>query len=144
MSEITQQTPTNNQLFTGYDISKIFLFGNKYRTVNIANATGSAMVLVKGTVIGCVGITHAPYDTDTSNQLPVGILAEDRTIANGDSADVVICNDGKVAEEKIVFYDTDDTLATIVSNRSVRDMLISNTLGIELVTTNELTADDNV
>lgn len=144
MSEITQQTPTRNQLTSQYDISKIFLFDNKYRKVNIANATGSAMVLVAGTIIGCVGITHAPYDADTANQLPVGILADDITIANGSNADVDICYGGKVAEEKIVFSDTDDTLDTIVSNRSIRDMLISNTLGIELVTANELTADDNV
>lgn len=143
MSTITQSTPTRNQLSSAYDLSKIFLFDNKYRKVNIANATGSSMVLVAGTVIGCVGITHAPYDADTANQLPVGILAEDITIANGTNADVTICNGGKVAEEKVVFFDTDDTLAGIVSNRSIRDMLISNTLGIELVTTSELTSDDN-
>jgi len=144
MSEITQQTPTRNQLTSQYDISKIFLFDNKFRVVNIANATGSPMVLLAGHVIGCVGITHAPYDADTANQLPVGILAESITIANGSNANVTICNAGKIAEEKVLFYDTDDTLATIVSNRSIRDMLISNTMGIELVTTNELTADDNI
>lgn len=144
MSEITQSTPTRNQLFSAFDLSKIFIFDNKYRKVNLANATGSSMVLVAGTVIGCVGITHAPYDADTSNQLPVGILAEDITIANGTNADVTICNAGKIAEEKIVFSDTDDTLSTIVSNRSIRDMLISNTMGIELVTTSELTSADNV
>lgn len=141
---ITQSTPTRNQLFSAYDYSKIFLLDNKYRKVNLANATGSDMVLVAGTVIGCVGITHAPYDADTSNQLPVGILAEDITIANGTNADVTICNGGKVAEEKVVFFDTDDTLAGIVSNRSIRDMLISNTLGLELVTASELTSADNV
>lgn len=144
MSTITQSNNTRNSLTSVYDFSKIFLYDNKYRKVNIANATGSAMVLVAGTVIGCVGITHAPYDTDTANQLPVGILAEDITIANGSNADVNICYGGRVAENKVVFADTDDTLATIVSNRSVRDMLISNTLGIELVATSELTADDNV
>jgi hypothetical protein len=141
---ITQSTPTRNQLFSAYDYSKIFIFDNKYRKVNLANATGSDMVLVAGTVIGCVGITHAPYDADTSNQLPVGILAEDITIANGTNADVTICNGGKVAEEKVVFFDTDDTLAGIVSNRSIRDMLISNTLGLELVTADEITSADNV
>lgn len=140
---ITQSTPTRNQLFSAYDLSKIFLFDNKYRKVNIANATGSSLVLTAGMVIGCVGITHAIYKSGTSNQLPVGILAEDITIANGSNADVTICNSGKVAEEKVTLDGT-DTLATIVSNRSIRDMLISNTLGLELVTTSELTADDNV
>jgi hypothetical protein len=141
---ITQSTPTRNQLFSAYDVSKIFLFDNKYRKVNIANATGSPMVLVAGEVIGCVGITHAPYDADTSNQLPVGLMAEDITIATGTNADVTICNGGKVAEEKVSFSDAEDTLNTIVSNRSIRDMLISNTLGLELVTTDELTSADNV
>lgn len=144
MSTITQTNNTRNQLFSAFDLSKIFLFDNKYRKVNLANATGNPMVLVAGTVIGCVGITHAPFDADTSNQLPVGILAEDITIADGDNADVTICNGGKVAEEKIIFSDPDDTLNTILSNRSVRDLLISNTLGIELVTTSELTGTDNV
>lgn len=143
MASVTQTTPTRNQLSSAYDYSNIFLFDNKYRKVNIANATGSPMVLLAGHVIGCVGITHAPYDADTANQLPVGILAETITIETGTNADVTICNGGKVAEEKVLFYDTDDTLAGIVSNRSIRDMLISNTLGLELVTTSELTADDN-
>jgi hypothetical protein len=144
MSSVTTNLQTGNQLVNTYDFSKIFLFDNKYRKVNIANATGSSFVLVAGTVIGCVGITHAPYDADTANQLPVGILAEDITILTGTNADVTICNGGKVAEEKVVFFDTDDTLAGIVSNRSIRDMLISNTLGLELVTTDELTAQDNI
>lgn len=143
MSTITQSTPTRNQLTSSYDFSKIFLFDNKYRKVNIANATGSPLVLTAGMAIGCVGITHAVYKSGTSNQLPVGILAEDITIANGSNADVMICNGGKIAEEKVTLDGT-DTLATIVDNRSVRDMLISNTLGLELVTTSELTAADNV
>lgn len=144
MSTVTQTNQTRNQLTSSYDTSKIFLFDNKYRKVNIANATGSSFVLVAGTVIGAVGITHAPYDADTANQLPVGILAEDITILTATNADVTICNGGKVAEEKVVFFDTEDTLDTIVSNRSIRDMLISNTLGLELVTTDELTGTDNV
>jgi hypothetical protein len=138
---ITQSTPTRNQLFSAYDVSKIFLFDNKYRKVNIASTPG--LVLTAGMVIGVVGITHAVYKSGTSNMLPVGILAEDVTIPALSNLDVTICNGGKVAEEKVTLDGT-DTLATIVSNRSVRDMLISNTLGLELVTTDELTSADNV
>jgi hypothetical protein len=141
MAEITQQTPTNNQLFTQYDISKIFLFENRYRKVNIASTP--ELALTAGMIIGVVGVTHGVYKSGTSNMLPVGILAESVTIPAASNLTVTICNAGKIAEEKVTLDGT-DTLATIVSNRSIRDMLISNTMGIELVTTNELTADDNI
>jgi hypothetical protein len=143
MSSVTTNLQTRNQLTSTYDFSKIFLFDNKYRKVNIANASGSSLVLTAGMVIGAVGITHAVYKSGTSNQLPVGILAENITILNGTNADVTICNGGKVAQEKVTLDGT-NTLATIVSNRSIRDMIISNTLGLELVTTDEMTSGDNV
>jgi hypothetical protein len=141
MSSITQQTATRNQLFSEYDVSKIFIGDNKYRKVNIASTP--ELALTAGMVIGVVGITHGVYKSGTSNMLPVGVLAESVTVPAASNVDVTICNAGKIAEEKVTL-DGSDTLATIVSNRSIRDMLISNTIGIELVTTSELTASDNV
>lgn len=143
MSTITQQTPTNNQLFSAYDLSKLFIFDNKFRTVTIANSSGSDLVLTEGMLIGAVGATYQVYKSGTSNIQLIGVMAEAKTIANGSSADVTIGVSGKVAEEKLVF-DGSDTIATVVSNKTIRDRLASDTLGIYAVATDELTAADNV
>lgn len=140
---ITQQTPTRNQLFSAYDVSKIFIGDNKYRHVTIANASGSPLVLALGTLIGAVGTTYQVYKSGTSNIQLIGVLAEDVTIADGDSVSVTICTAGKIEESKLVF-DGSDTIETAVSNKTIRDRLASDTLGIELAAGTELTSDDNV
>lgn len=143
MSTVTQQTPTNNQLFSAYDNSKIFIFDNIFRQVTIANASGSSLVLTEGMAIGAVGAAYQVYKSGTSNIQLIGIMAEAKTIANGSSAVVTICVGGKVAEEKLDLDGT-DTLATVVSNKTIRDRFASDTLGIYFAATSELTADDNV
>lgn len=142
MSSITQGTPTRNQLTSQYDFSKTFLFDNKYKSVTIANSSGSDLALVVGTLIGVVSTTYQVYKSGTSNIQLVGICAEAITIADGDSATVNVCIGGKVASAKITLDGT-DTLDTVVSYKTIRDRLASDTLGIEVVTASELTADDN-
>lgn len=141
MSEITQGTPTRNQLFSEYDYSKIFLFDNKYRIVTIA-ASGSDLELKSGSLIGAVGATYQLYKSGTSNIQLIGVCAENITIGDGSSAEVSICIGGKIAENKLIFDGT-DTLETIVSNKTIRDRIASDTLGIDLAATDELTASDN-
>jgi hypothetical protein len=143
MSEITQQTPTRNQLFSAYDVSKIFLANTIYRAVTIANATGADLVLTVGMAIGAVGATYQVYKSGTSNIQLIGICAESLTIANGNSATVNIAIGGKVAENKLTLDGT-DTLATVVAYKTIRDRFASDTLGIYFAETAELTADDNV
>lgn len=140
---ITQQTPTRNQLFSSYDVSKIFIGDNKFRHVTIANASGNDLVLTAGMLIGAVGTTYQVYKSGTANIQLIGVLAEDITIANGDSKSVTICTAGKVEESKLTLDGT-DTLETAVSNKTIRDRLASDTLGIELAAATELTGDDNV
>lgn len=142
MSTISQRNATRNQSTFDYDISKLFLFDNKYRKVNIANAGGTDLELKAGMLIGAVGATYQVYKSGTANISVVGVLAEDVTIASGDSEDVDICISGRVDESKLVLDGT-DTLATIVSNRTIRDRLAGDTLGIELVGGSELTKTDN-
>ena len=142
MSEITQGTPTRNQLFSAYDYSKIFLFDNKYRKVTIPNATEADVDLAVGTLIGIVTSTYQVYKSGTSNISLVGVLAESVTIPANDSLDVDVCIGGKVAAEKLVFDGT-DTLDTVVAYKPIRDRLESDTMGIYVVETNELTAADN-
>jgi hypothetical protein len=142
MSDIASRNSNRNQITFDYDYTKLFLFDNKYRNVSIANATGAVLSLKAGTVIGAVGVTYGVYKSGTANQLPVGVLAENIDIANGDTVSVSICVSGRIAESQLVLDGT-DTLSTIVSNRSIRDRLASDTLGIELAGGDELTKIDN-
>lgn len=142
MSSITQSNQTRNQLFSAYDFSKTFLFDNKYRKVNIA-ASGADVVLAIGTLIGAVGATYQIYASGVGNIQLIGVCAEAITISDGTNADVQICTGGKVTEEKLIFDGLDD-LDTVVANKTIRDRIASDTLGIELAATDELTANDNV
>ncbi len=143
MSSVTTSNRTSNQVTNAYDFSKIFIFDNKFRKVTIANASGSDLALTAGMAIGVVGTTYQVYKSGTSNISFVGICAEDITISDGDSADVNICIGGKVNENKVTLDGT-DTLATVVSNRTIRDRIASESVDIYLVATDELSSDDNV
>lgn len=142
MSEISQSNNTRNQLFSAYDFSKIFLFNNIYRTVNIA-ASGADVVISAGQIIGSVAGVAEIYASATANIQLIGIATEDIVITDGTNADILICIGGKVAEEKIVL-DGSDTLATVVALKTIRERIEGDTVGIYLETTDELTADDNV
>lgn len=143
MSEITQSTPTRNQSFTSFDTSKIFIFDNKYRTVTVTNSAGTDLAVTEGMAIGAVGATYQEYKSGTSNIQLIGVAAEAVTVPANGTASVTICVSGKVAEEKIILNGT-DTLATVVSNKTIRDRFASDTLGIYFASANELTAADNV
>jgi hypothetical protein len=142
MSDVTSRNQSRNQVAFDYDYSKIFLWDNKYRKINIANASGSDLVLTAGMLIGAVGGTYQVYKSGTSNISVVGILAESVTIVNGTNADVDICVSGRVNSSKLVFDGT-DALTTVVSNRTIQDRLAADTLGIEVAVSDELTKTDN-
>jgi hypothetical protein len=142
---VTNVIQTRNQLGNDYDFSKLFLFENRYRKITIA-ASGDDLELTQGMLIGTIatsgnGAVMKSGSSDGS-QFPVGIMAEDITIADGDSEEVLICIGGHVNESKLVFDGTDD-LDTAVSSRTYRDRIASDTLGIFLVTADELSAADN-
>jgi len=142
MSSVTSRNQTRNQVTFDYDYSKIFLWNNQYRKVNIANASGSDLVLTAGMLIGAVGATYQVYKSGTSNISVVGVLAESVTIVNGTNADVDICIGGRV-NGALLTLDGTDTLDTIVSNRTIRDRIAGESLGIEVAASDELTKTDN-
>lgn len=143
MSEVTSSNQTRNQITNAYDFSKIFLFDNKYQTITLVNATGAAVEYLIGTLIGVVTSTYQKYASGTSHISMIGILAETVSVPANDSLDVQVCIGGKVAAEKILLQGS-DTLDTVVAYKSIRNRLASDTLGIELAATDELTAADNV
>jgi len=145
MSEVTTTVQSMSQLYNDYDFSKIFVFDNKYRTIDIA-ASGADVELEIGMLIGTIGATGlgaimASGSSDGS-ELPTGVCCETKTIADGDTASVYICIAGHVVEDKLIFDGTDD-LDTAVDSRTYRDRIASDTLGIYLVAATELTDYDN-
>jgi hypothetical protein len=145
MSEATVILQNGSQLHTDYDFSKIFVFENKYRTIAMT-ATGDDLALEIGMLIGTIaasgeGAIMASAAVDGS-AIPTGVCAETKTIAEDDTEDVLICIGGHVVEDKLIFDGTDD-LDTIVSLRTYRDRIASDTLGIYLVGETELSAVDN-
>lgn len=143
MSTITQSNATENQIFSAYDTSKIFLFDNKFREVTVTNSAGTDLAVVEGMAIGAVGATYQEYKSGTSNIQLIGVAAQAVTVPANGTATVVICTSGKIAEEKVVLNGS-DTLDTIVSNKTIRDRFASDTLGIYFAATDELTVADNV
>ena len=140
---VTTRNRTANQMTNDYDVSKIFVLDNIYRKVTIANAAGTDLVLTAGMAIGVVSTAYQVYKSGTSNISFVGILAEDVTVAaSGGSESVNICIAGKV-NESLVTLDGTDTLATVVAYRTIRDRIASESVGIILVATDELSAIDN-
>lgn len=146
MSSGTVVVDTENQLNINRDISIIFLGNNLYDIETYTNNSGGDLTLPAGTLMGRVSGTGvlkpvAAASVDGS-QYPIGILTETVTVLNTASAQVSIGVKGDVAEEKIVF-DGAETFSTVVDGRQLRDRIASDTQGINLVTTLDLTGFDN-
>jgi hypothetical protein len=80
--------------------------------------------------------------TDGS-QFPIGILADDYTVDYTESATLTFCKAGDVVQSKIIFSNGTDTVATVVSDRTLGDRIQGDSLGINLVGGDQLTAQDN-
>lgn len=145
MSTITQTEGTNNQASFNIDQSKIFIFGNRYEEVVFKNLTVPTIDVPAGTLLGRVAgenaVTICKSGATDGSQWPIGILATSINQIAGDATiDVNMCINGDVAEEKIIF-DGSDTMATVVSNRILRDWL--QLAGVKAVSGTELTGFDN-
>lgn len=137
---------TNNQLTMNTDVSKIFLRDNRYQKGNeLNNGSYSPLVLLAGTIMGRIGTTgflaplYAPGADGT--QFPVGILAKDVSLAVGETKEITIVDGGDVAEDKLLFFFSGQTLETVVSGSRVRDHIQRQ--GIKLITSIEMTQNDN-
>lgn len=146
MSSNDQVLNTGQQAITNYDVSKIFLWNNRYENGEFTNSLYDDVTLRAGRLMGRVASSgklkeHNSSATDGS-QFPIGILANDHLVEAGDTVTVSICIAGDVAEEKVILYGS-DTMATPISSREIRDRIASDTAGIVLRSTTELTGYDN-
>jgi len=147
MSKATEISKTSNTLHTDYDVSKIFVFSNRYESGVLLNASGAIKSFVPGTLMGrvtasgkLVPVASAAVD---GSQFPVGVLktaADDLAIAGEKTVNV--CISGDVVESKVIL-DGADTMDTIIDARPIKDRIAADTMGIKLVDSFELTGVDN-
>ena len=146
-------------LTTNFDTTKIFIGDNRYKTATYTNGTGSTVTLAKGTLLGRIFSTNkvTPHVSTATNgsEYPVGVLAEDYTVANGASVDVSFCYGGDINQGKLTLGGS-DTLATVITRTytdsgtdtvavpmgTIEDLIVSRT-HINLVASTENTGYDN-
>jgi hypothetical protein len=138
---------TSNQAQFDYDISKIFIWSNRYEEGTLNNASGGVLDYLPGTVLGRIAATGklVPCTSGATDgsQVPVGVLKTMVSqLADGADALVNICISGDVAEEKLIL-DGSDTLDTDYNGRILRDRLAGDTMGIKAIEGTDLTGFDN-
>lgn len=145
-----------NPLETDFDISKLFIGNNKFKTATYTNSTGSEVELVAGRIFGRIldGTNKVKPQASVNSskdgsEIPRFVLASSHTVANGASVTVTLCYAGDVAAEQLSFSDS-DTLATIVDEYAtspitdydkagtIEDLLVANS-HISVITATELT-----
>ncbi len=146
MSTATTVLQTANQLTTNYDYSKIFLGNNRTILATYVNSGEDPVELRPGRIMGRISASGnvlplASAASDGSN-LPIGVLMSSVDVDASESVEVTIAISGDIAEEKLLFSGS-DTLNTVISGRRLRDRIASDTMGIYLVKSTELTEYDN-
>lgn len=146
MSEVTVVLNNGQQAIVNYDTRKIFVRENRYASAQITNGGLVDLVITPGMVLGRIGATQKVAILKSAavdgSQFPVGVAAQDITLAPAASTELAFCIGGDVVEDKLIFDGSDD-LDTLVSLRSLRDRLAGDTLGIKVVPSTEMTAYDN-
>ncbi|KKN54304.1 hypothetical protein LCGC14_0593590 [marine sediment metagenome] len=147
MSKQIVNLNTGQQAIIHTDISKIFVWNNRYDTFAYNNDDYNDVTLQAGTVMGRISATGKikPLRSDNADgsQFPIGVLNQGRIVAAGETVNVSICVAGDVVKDKLVFAKAGDTLDTVVSGKRLRDRIGSDTVGIKLVGGTEHTKTDN-
>jgi len=148
MSDVTNRLNNGQQATTDYDLSKIFLWMNRYENDSYVQNSGySTLTLKAGTLMGRIASTQGLAPVISSgitdgSQVPVGILAQDITVLAGQTAnDVALCIAGDVNAGKVIFLGG-DSFATVIAGKSLRDHLVANSQ-IILRPVTEMTDYDN-
>jgi len=104
------------------------------------------VTLEAGTLLGRVSATNklVPHVSTASDgsQFPVGVLATNVVVGDGDDKELTFCTAGEIAKGKIILGGS-DTFDTVIAGRTINDRIKSDTAGIILVAADQLTAFDN-
>lgn len=148
MSTYTLRLNTGQQITSDYDLSKIFIWDNRYESDNYVNNSGYSTVNIPaGTVMGRIASSGVLVPCLASavdgSQFPIGILAKDVIgLASGATIQCSICIAGDIAAEQIGFF-YGDTLDTVVAGRRFRDRIQADSSGLILRTVTNMTDFDN-
>ena len=142
---VTTPTQTENQATFQYEIKDIFIGDNSFESVEYKAPAGQ-VVLADGQLMGKVAATGKLVElksgaTDGS-EIPYGILVGNHTVETGETPTFSVAVSGKIAKELVVFDGSDD-MSTVVSDRSLEDRILGDTLGIKLISSTENTIADN-
>lgn len=140
---------------TNYSQRNLLIWNNRTNTITLTytNSSGSDVDLLKGMIIGRIaasGLAKQTVSTATDgSQIPIGVLIDDVTIADGESASLSICIAGDVDYGMLVFGGSPaDTIASKIYTDTgaaylgtIGDML--NGKGILPIVTGQMTYEDN-
>lgn len=148
MSSNNQTVNTGQQATTNYDVSKIFVYDNRYQKAPYNNSAYGSVSLLAGTPMGRVTSTGFIKPVVSSaadgSQVPVGILSADVVVDGGATVQLPICVSGDVVEDKLNLA-AGDTLDTTIASGGVsqryRDRLQA--IGINVIANTEMTGYDN-
>lgn len=147
MSSVNTRINTGQQITTDYDVSKIFIWNNRYEGDSYVNNSGySSVTLYPGTVMGRIAgsgvLVPCLASANDGSQFPIGILVDQITLLAGQTKACMICISGDVAEDKVIFF-YGDNLETVVAGRRFRDRIQADTAGVILRKRTEMTDYDN-
>jgi hypothetical protein len=147
MSTATEKSKTSNTLHTDYDVSKIFVFSNRYESGDLLNASGGVKTFFPGTLMGRITATGKLVPVVSTavdgSEVPVGVLkTQVSELADAAEKKVNVCIAGDVVESKVIL-DGAETMETIIDGRRIKDRIAADTMGIKLVDSFELTGVDN-
>lgn len=140
-----------SSLIVNRDTSKIFLFDNKYIKGTFKNTTGAILDLVGGELIGRIAdggannglLVLCDATAVDGSQFPLGIMRNAYDdLANNATVTSTICVSGDVNKNALILK-AGTTLASRVSLRTIEDRVLTDTAGIYLIESTELTKFDN-
>jgi len=152
MSSSTTQTQNDNFAHIDYDTSKTFIWNNRYDRATFKNDTGGEVTIKPGALLGRIASTNQLVQHDATGtdgrQFPVGVAAEEITVADTNTADLTYCIMGDVVEPHLIQIGS-QALDTVIGggttaqeyHRTVRDAVQGQ--GIRLVASIEATQPDN-
>lgn len=146
MAKATTGLNTRNQLNTDYEFGQIFIGENDFDKGELENATGGDVTYPAGTLLakdsglGYLVILD-PVGAE-GIKFPVGVLAEDITLASGSTAIVTYAVSGDINKDALILAGG-VTLETVIDARTLADRIKSDTMGIYLVENCELSNFDN-
>jgi hypothetical protein len=119
---------------TNYTRSAFALGGNETitREFTAAGDIDVKMGMVLGTISASGKLTICKSGSTDGSEKPVAIALQETSFTGGQTINLTAYNAGKFDESGVIFDGTDD-FNTVVDGQTMRDLLIGNTKGIELI-----------